>query len=108
MRQCHANPSLQGPIVPAQPWSSEEEIVVRANNTTMGLGASVWTNDLGKARRIAEQLEVGSVYINSYEKVSFRVPFGGHKQSGIGFECGPNALASFCNMQVLHYGFKPL
>ncbi|EXJ87184.1 hypothetical protein A1O3_04143 [Capronia epimyces CBS 606.96] len=95
-----------GPIVPAIPWSSEEEVIESANNTAMGLGASVWTKDLDRARRVAEQLEVGSVYINSYEKVSFRVPFGGHKDSGIGVECGPNALVPFCNMQVLHYNFK--
>ncbi|EXJ66789.1 uncharacterized protein A1O5_09984 [Cladophialophora psammophila CBS 110553] len=95
-----------GPIVPALPWSSEEEVIQSANNTSMGLGASVWTKDFTRARRIAEQLEAGSVYINSYEKVSFRVPFGGHKDSGIGFECGPNALIPFCNMQVLHYNFK--
>lgn len=94
--------------MPALPWSNEEDVIDAANNTCMGLGASVWTQDLAKARRIAEQLEVGSVYINSYEKVSFRVPFGGHKESGIGYECGPNALASFCNMQVLHHNFKPL
>ncbi|KAK5459695.1 hypothetical protein LTS15_003824 [Exophiala xenobiotica] len=95
-----------GPIVPAIPWSSEEEVIQSANNTSMGLGASVWTKDFDRARRIAEQLEAGSVYINSYEKVSFRVPFGGHKDSGIGYECGPNALVPFCNMQVLHYNFK--
>ena len=92
--------------MPAIPWSSEEEVIQSANNTSMGLGASVWTKDFDRARRIAEQLEAGSVYINSYEKVSFRVPFGGHKDSGIGYECGPNALVPFCNMQVLHYNFK--
>ncbi|KAH8701506.1 aldehyde dehydrogenase-like protein [Talaromyces proteolyticus] len=97
-----------GPIVPTLPWSKEEEVIDHVNSTTMGLGASVWTRDMRNARRIAQQLEVGSVYINSYEKVSFRVPFGGHKESGIGYECGPSALVPFCNMQVVHYNFKTL
>ncbi|EXJ67392.1 uncharacterized protein A1O5_09405 [Cladophialophora psammophila CBS 110553] len=95
-----------GPIVPVLPWSNEEDVVKRANNTAMGLAASVWTKNLTKAEEIADQLEVGSVYINSSEKVSFEVPFGGHKQSGIGYECGPNALAIYCDMQILHYNFK--
>jgi len=92
--------------VPALPWSDEEEVVRRVNSTSLGLGASIWTKDLVKGHHLAQRLEVGSVYINSTEKVSFRVPFGGHKESGIGYECGPNSLASFCNMQVVHYNFK--
>lgn len=88
------------------PWSAENDVIQKVNGSMLGLGASVWTKDFARARRVAERLEVGSVYINSTEKVSFRVPFGGHKESGIGYECGPNALALFCNMQVIHFNFK--
>jgi acyl-CoA reductase-like NAD-dependent aldehyde dehydrogenase len=88
------------------PWSTENDVIQKVNGSKLGLGASVWTKDVARARRVAERLEVGSVYINSTEKVSFRVPFGGHKESGIGYECGPNALALFCNMQVIHFNFK--
>ncbi|OCK82597.1 aldehyde dehydrogenase [Lepidopterella palustris CBS 459.81] len=97
-----------GPIVPSMPWTDEAELIERVNDSNMGLGASIWSNDVDRATRIAEQLDVGSVHINSFEKVSIKIPFGGHKESGIGVECGPNALESFCNLQVLHYyGDKP-
>jgi len=92
-----------GPIVPTMPWTDEADVIERVNNSPMGLGASVWSKDVDHARRIAEQLEVGSVYINSFEKVSIKVPFGGHKESGIGFECGPSALVGYTNLQVVHY-----
>jgi len=92
-----------GPIVPSMPWSTEEEVIDLANDSEMGLGASVWSNDLDQATRIAKQLDVGSVHINSMEKVSIKIPFGGHKESGIGVEGGPDAMKNYCDLQVLHY-----
>ncbi|KAF2808125.1 aldehyde dehydrogenase-like protein [Mytilinidion resinicola] len=92
-----------GPIVPSMPWSTEEEVIELANDSEMGLGASVWSNDLDQATRIAKQLDVGSVHINSMEKVSIKIPFGGHKESGIGVEGGPGAIKTYCDLQVLHY-----
>lgn len=94
---------IQGPIVPTQPWKDEAEVIERANNTSMGLGATVWAKDPAHATRIAEQLEVGSVFINSYPKMAIRLPFSGHKESGIGIEGGPQSLISYCNQQVIHY-----
>ena len=67
----------------------------------MGLGASVWTRNLERGRRIAEQIEAGSVWINSHLEVSQYAAFGGHKQSGIGSEWGVSGLKSFCNVQTL-------
>ncbi|RFU73366.1 aldehyde dehydrogenase [Trichoderma arundinaceum] len=90
-----------GPIVPLLSWSTEEEVIARANDTTLGLGASVWSNDVEKATRVAREIEAGSVWINSHFDISPLVPFGGHKESGIGSEWGANGLKGFCNVQSL-------
>lgn len=87
--------------MPIMPWSTVDEVVARANNTKMGLGASVWSSDLEQATSIAKRLEAGSVWINSHLEVSPKVSFGGHKESGIGAEWGINGLKSYCNSQVL-------
>lgn len=77
-------------------------MIRRANDTEMGLGASVWTRDKTRARRIAEQLEAGSVWVNAHVEISPLIPFGGHKASGIGSEWGISGLRSFCNVQALY------
>lgn len=92
---------LSGPIVPLLSWSSEEDVIARANNTTMGLGASIWSNDIEKAARIGREMEAGTVWINTHFEISPIVPFGGHKESGIGAEWGINGLKSFCNVQSM-------
>ncbi|KFY34229.1 hypothetical protein V494_06946 [Pseudogymnoascus sp. VKM F-4513 (FW-928)] len=91
-----------GPILPILSWSDEDDVISRANNTRMGLGASVWTNDKVEARRIAEQIEAGSVWINSHMEVNPNYPFGGHKDSGIGYENGLGGVKAFCNVQTLY------
>jgi len=91
-----------GPTVPLMTWRSEEDVIKRANNTKMGLGASVWSSDLGEATRITRQLEAGSVWINTHQEGSPLAPFGGHKESGVGFEWGGiDGLKSYCNVQAL-------
>ncbi|EXJ62904.1 aldehyde dehydrogenase (NAD+) [Cladophialophora yegresii CBS 114405] len=96
-----------GPIVPLMTWSDEADVVARANNTKMGLGASVWGNDLEEATRIARQLQAGSVWVNSHLELQPDAPFGGHKESGIGFEWGLGGLRSFCNAQSLYIKKTP-
>ncbi|CZR69175.1 related to aldehyde dehydrogenase (NAD+), mitochondrial [Phialocephala subalpina] len=91
-----------GPIVPIMQWSDEDDVIARANDTKMGLGASVWSSDLDEAARIAKQLEAGSVWVNAHIEVSPIVPFGGHKHSGIGSEWGSSGLKHFCNSQSLY------
>lgn len=82
-------------------WDDEEDVIARANDTKMGLGASVWSSDLTEAERIAKRLEAGSVWVNAHIDVSPMVPFGGHKESGIGHEWGASGLKHFCNSQSL-------
>lgn len=71
-----------GPIVPLMTWSDEDDVIARANNTDMGLGASVWSNDLEEANRIARQLEAGSVWVNTHLELTPAASFGGVKSSG--------------------------
>jgi acyl-CoA reductase-like NAD-dependent aldehyde dehydrogenase len=85
--------------VPFLKWSTEDEVISRANDTKMGLGASVWTKDLVQGRRIASQLQAGSVWVNAHLEVSPFTPFGGHKESGVGSEWSLSGLKSFCNTQ---------
>ncbi|KAJ0115157.1 hypothetical protein J7T55_001567 [Diaporthe amygdali] len=90
-----------GPIVPLLTWQNEEDVIDRANDTTMGLGASVWSNDLRKATRVAREIQAGNVWVNTHFDLSPIAPFGGHKESGIGSEWGLNGLKAFCNVQTL-------
>jgi len=91
-----------GPIVPTQPWTDEEEVIRRANNSLAGLGACVWGKDIERAERIGKRLQAGSVFVNSFEKPTPQAIFGGHKESGIGGEWGKEGLKAFCNPHVLH------
>lgn len=90
-----------GPIVPILSWENEDEVIARANQTRMGLGASVWSSDLERANRIARQLEAGTVWVNNHFDLSPLAPFGGVKESGVGVEWGVNGLKRFCNSQTL-------
>jgi aminomuconate-semialdehyde/2-hydroxymuconate-6-semialdehyde dehydrogenase len=84
-----------GPVVTVSPFDREEEAVAWANGTPFGLSASVWTRDLGRAHRVAEQLECGTVWLNCWLLRDLRVPFGGVKSSGVGREGGDEALRFF-------------
>jgi acyl-CoA reductase-like NAD-dependent aldehyde dehydrogenase len=90
-----------GPILPILSYSTEDEVVARANNTRMGLGASVWSSDIAEARRIGSRLEAGTVWINTHLEVNPKYPFSGHKESGIGTEWGINGLKGYCNVQTI-------
>ncbi|TDZ72065.1 putative aldehyde dehydrogenase FUS7 [Colletotrichum trifolii] len=90
-----------GPIVPLLKWSSEDDVLDRANALETGLGASVWSKDLKRAERMGRCLSAGSVWINSHFDVAPNVPFGGHKASGIGMEWGLEGMKHFTNSRSL-------
>lgn len=90
-----------GPIVPLLKWSDENDVIDRANALRTGLGASVWSKDLKRAEKIARRLEAGSVWVNSHFDVDPKVPFGGHKESGIGMEWGYEGLKHYTNSRSL-------
>lgn len=90
-----------GPIVPLLRWEDEADVVRRANDTKMGLGASVWSRDVERAARMARRLEAGSVWVNTHFELAPNVPFGGHKWSGLGMEWGVVGLKGWCYTQAM-------
>uniref|UniRef100_A0A0D2XJM4 aldehyde dehydrogenase (NAD(+)) n=1 Tax=Fusarium oxysporum (strain Fo5176) TaxID=660025 RepID=A0A0D2XJM4_FUSOF len=92
------NPPENSRIVVEEPF---DEVIERANDTKLGLGASVWSSNIETAERVAKQLEAGTVWVNNHFDITPMAPFGGHKQSGIGAEWGINGLKGFCNVQSL-------
>lgn len=81
-----------GPVVTVLPFKNEAEAVEIANGTMYGLSASLWTENVGRAHRVADALQSGTVWVNCWLLRDLRVPFGGMKQSGIGREGGDEAL----------------
>ena len=93
---CRTNQEeIFGPIVTIQPFDTEEEALEYANSTQYGLAATVWTQDVNKAHRVATKLESGIVWINCWLVRDLRTPFGGVKSSGVGREGGFEALRFF-------------
>ena len=89
-----------GPFVVISSFKTEEEAVERANDTTYGLGAAVFTQDITKGHRLARLIEAGMVWINSSNDSDLHIPFGGVKQSGIGRELGEAGLEGYTNKKV--------
>jgi aminomuconate-semialdehyde/2-hydroxymuconate-6-semialdehyde dehydrogenase len=95
-QQCRTNQEeIFGPIVTIQPFDTEEEAIAAANSTMYGLSATLWTENLRRAHRVAAALESGIVWINSWLVRDLRTPFGGVKASGVGREGGYEALDFF-------------
>ncbi len=93
---CRTNQEeIFGPVVTLTPFETEEEALMMANSVKYGLSASVWTNDLKRAHRVAEKVEAGIVWINCWLVRDLRTPFGGVKQSGVGREGGWEAMRFF-------------
>ncbi|KAJ5129991.1 uncharacterized protein N7515_006030 [Penicillium bovifimosum] len=95
------------PILPVMKWSDEDDVIARANALETGLGSSVWSKDFGRAKRIADQLESGIVWVNSHFDVLPNVPYGGHKNSGMGVEWGLTGLLGYCNSQTQWLKMSP-
>ena len=77
-----------GPVAAAIPFRDDAHALALANGTPYGLAAGVWTQDLGRAHRFVRDLEAGAVWVNTYRKVHWAVPFGGVKESGYGRDSG--------------------
>jgi aminomuconate-semialdehyde/2-hydroxymuconate-6-semialdehyde dehydrogenase len=93
---CRVNQEeIFGPVVTITPFRSEEEVVSYANRTPYGLAASIWTENLARAHRLADHTACGTIWINCWMLRDLRVPFGGMKQSGVGREGGREALRFF-------------
>lgn len=84
-----------GPVAVAIPFDTEDQVVAMANDTDYGLGAGVWTRDLGRAHRMVRRIRAGTVWVNAYQLMDPAVPMGGMKQSGHGRESGVEHLDAF-------------
>jgi aminomuconate-semialdehyde/2-hydroxymuconate-6-semialdehyde dehydrogenase len=93
---CRVNQEeIFGPVVTITPFTTEDEAVSFANHSQYGLAASVWTENLARAHRVADRTACGTVWINCWMLRDLRVPFGGMKHSGLGREGGEEALRFF-------------
>jgi acyl-CoA reductase-like NAD-dependent aldehyde dehydrogenase len=90
-----AQEEVFGPVLAVIPFADEEEAVAIANDSRFGLGAGVWTTDIGRAFRMSERVQSGTVWVNTYRAVSFMAPFGGVKDSGLGRENGAAAIEEY-------------
>jgi len=93
---CRTNQEeIFGPVVTITPFDTDEEALMMANSTVYGLSATIWTSDLKRAHRVADEVHAGIVWINSWLVRDLRTPFGGVKASGVGREGGWEALRFF-------------
>ncbi|MBP8215335.1 MAG: aldehyde dehydrogenase family protein, partial [Propionivibrio sp.] len=94
-----AREEIFGPCTLVMPFDSEEEVIKRANSTCYGLAASIYTQNVTRAHRVAGRMEVGLVWVNSWFLRDLRTPFGGSKQSGIGREGGVHSLEFYTELK---------
>ncbi|MCZ7659043.1 MAG: aldehyde dehydrogenase [Xanthobacteraceae bacterium] len=90
-----AQEEVFGPVLSVIKFKDEEEAVAIANDIAYGLGAGVWTQSIKRATTMAKRIRAGTVWVNTYRAVSFTMPFGGYKASGLGRENGMEAIEGY-------------
>lgn len=96
-----AKEEIFGPVMGILRFSDMDEVVRRANTTTFGLAAAVWTQDAAKAHHIAHSVRAGTVWVNCYDVFDAAAPFGGFKRSGMGRELGEAGLAAYTEVKTV-------
>lgn len=96
-----AREEIFGPVMSVIPFKDLDEVIARANRTIYGLAAGVWTRDIKKAHAIANSVRAGTVWVNCYNVLDTRAPFGGFKQSGTGRELGEYGLQQYTEVKTV-------
>jgi acyl-CoA reductase-like NAD-dependent aldehyde dehydrogenase len=99
----HWREEIFGPVLSVLRFDDEADAIRLANDTEYGLSGSIWTGDLGRGIRVARGVEAGNLSVNSHSSVRYWTPFGGVKQSGLGRELGPDALAAFSEVKNVFF-----
>ena len=90
-----AQEEVFGPVLSVIPFKDEEEAIAIGNDVVYGLAAGVWTQNIGRAVTMAQKLQAGTVWVNTYRAVSYLSPFGGYKKSGLGRESGQEMIKEY-------------
>jgi acyl-CoA reductase-like NAD-dependent aldehyde dehydrogenase len=93
-----------GPVLCALPFKDEADLVEQANDTTYGLACGIWTSDFKRAWRVAQAIEAGTVWINTYKQLSISTSFGGFKESGLGREKGTAGMRLYQQAKSIYFG----
>ncbi|KAJ5455986.1 uncharacterized protein N7458_004250 [Penicillium daleae] len=96
-----------GPVASIAKFSTEEEVIAKANDSHHGLSAALFTNDINRAHRVTKALESGQVTVNAWAMLSPNVPFGGVKESGFGRDMGEDALEGWTTVKAVKYHILP-
>jgi aldehyde dehydrogenase (NAD+) len=102
-----AREEIFGPVMSVIKFTSEEEVIRRANDTTFGLGGGVITKDVSRAIRVSNAIKAGTVYLNCYNVFDVAAPFGGFKQSGIGRELGEYGIHEYVEVKTVIMAVDP-
>ena len=90
-----AQEEVFGPVLSIIPFEDDDDAIAIANDVMFGLAAGVWTQDMRRALKMADRLQAGTIWINTYRAISYLSPFGGYKRSGIGRESGQDAIREY-------------
>ncbi|HEX6006535.1 MAG TPA: aldehyde dehydrogenase [Burkholderiales bacterium] len=94
-----AQEEVFGPVLAVIPFEDEDEAVAIGNDVVYGLAAGVWTQNMRRAFTMAERLQAGTVWVNTYRAVSYLSPFGGYKRSGLGRESGQEMIKEYLQVK---------